>query len=290
MTIHSVIGRLIAYSIALVLSMPISCEETPPTQSKLKHKPAIRQSAPIVTPIVHKPSISEKGLKILKAVIWEDLKSYTVDCNETAIKWNTIMNIQVEATSRDVSKEYRDNEVSADEKYKSKAVRLSGPITAIKRDMKGNVYVSLKGHDFLREVQAYLGKDSVAKAKELKRGDDVTLFCMGLGVQLMTPAFGGCSFGDEILQQVYSLSVKVIDLWFEGKAKWKGSDNELSVLFFFYFVGTKMKDSSPCFKKDLYSPACVRDIERSANGIGKNNKELSKLRSEFAAWLKLPTQ
>jgi hypothetical protein len=76
----------------------------------------------------------------------------------------------------DLIRAYKDNEVSADDKYKGKWVKVSGIVGEIKKDITDSIYVTIgTGKQFeFPIVQCFAAKGQAKKAGKLKRGDRIT--------------------------------------------------------------------------------------------------------------------
>jgi len=73
--------------------------------------------------------------------------------------------------------EYKANEIAADEKYKGKAIEVTGTIENIGKDILDNMYVALKSgeqYDF-RSVQCFLGENLRKEAASLSKGSRITV-------------------------------------------------------------------------------------------------------------------
>ncbi|QQR98604.1 MAG: hypothetical protein IPK18_03500 [Sphingobacteriales bacterium] len=67
---------------------------------------------------------------------------------------------------------YNANEVSADEKLKSKRIAVSGIVEEIGKDILDEPYVVLSGQGFLSDIQCYVSKEV---ASNLNKGNEITL-------------------------------------------------------------------------------------------------------------------
>lgn len=85
----------------------------------------------------------------------------------------------------DLVKEYQNNEVRADEKFKGKNFYVEGIVGDIKKDILNNIYVTLKGNEMFSEVQCYF--DDKAAASHLEKGMRITFLgkCDGLMMNVM---------------------------------------------------------------------------------------------------------
>jgi hypothetical protein len=85
----------------------------------------------------------------------------------------------VDVSARQLFADYEANEVSADDKYKGKVLRISGTITKIGKDVLDTPYVGLSVGDDVFEVQCMF--DDGAAVSSLKKGQKLTVRCKGDG-------------------------------------------------------------------------------------------------------------
>ncbi|HSI28153.1 MAG TPA: hypothetical protein VK953_02660 [Methylophilus sp.] len=99
----------------------------------------------------------------------------------------------LETTASEIAKEYADNSVAADNKFKDITFNVSGTIVDVQKNSINEPYVSLKGGvDPTKEPQfAFIVADR-EKAFELKPGQNVKLQCKGLGDMADAPMAGEC--------------------------------------------------------------------------------------------------
>jgi hypothetical protein len=90
--------------------------------------------------------------------------------------------------AKDIIKDYKENEVAADEKYKNKIVQVSGVVNEIKKDFMDEIYVSVNTGKELEfeDVWVYFDGDATKKAKALKKGDKITVKGKVTGLMLMS--------------------------------------------------------------------------------------------------------
>jgi hypothetical protein len=79
-----------------------------------------------------------------------------------------------------LTKEYDDNELAADGKYKGKLLAVSGKISDIAETF-GSVTVSLEGHAIMQTVMCSFESSEKPKVAALKKGAQVTLIGTGEG-------------------------------------------------------------------------------------------------------------
>lgn len=80
-----------------------------------------------------------------------------------------------------LTKEYDDNELAADAKYKDKMLAVSGKVSNIAETM-GNVTVQLEGHNIAKNVMCSFDEAEKANVAKLKKGQQVTLSGKGDGM------------------------------------------------------------------------------------------------------------
>lgn len=92
-------------------------------------------------------------------------------------------------SASDLMAAYKNNEVSADLKYKGKLIQVTGKVGDIKKDLFDNIYVTIgTGAMFeIPEVQAFFDQSDVMKAASLSKGQKVTVVgrCDGLMMNVM---------------------------------------------------------------------------------------------------------
>ncbi|MFA8450332.1 MAG: hypothetical protein ACEPOW_06540 [Bacteroidales bacterium] len=92
----------------------------------------------------------------------------------------------INTTAIQIIKEYSENEVAADLKFKGKRISISGTIGNLSRDILNNVYICLKGRDKdFRSVQCYIADAELVS--RLKKGETVTVVgtCEGMMMNIL---------------------------------------------------------------------------------------------------------
>ncbi|WP_411390703.1 OB-fold protein [Pseudomonas sp. MPB23] len=95
-------------------------------------------------------------------------------------------------TSTQVAKSYDDNTVAADALFKGKRVKVTGRITDINTDFRGNPYLVLAGSNQFLGPQFKFDKSSISVMATLKKGVTVSVICTGAGDVIKTPMFEDC--------------------------------------------------------------------------------------------------
>ncbi len=103
----------------------------------------------------------------------------TAPANTTAAPQDKPIVVQARA----LTKEYDENELAADGKYKGKMIAVSGKVENIAETM-GNVTVSLAGHDMVKSVMCSFNESEKAAVARLKKGQQATLIGKGDGMTM----------------------------------------------------------------------------------------------------------
>lgn len=86
-----------------------------------------------------------------------------------------VKEVLLEVWSYILYKEYSDNEIAADEKYKWKVFIVKWPIDNIGKDLLDNPYISLKADKYFWSIQCMLSDGEISKASKLKNWQTVSL-------------------------------------------------------------------------------------------------------------------
>jgi hypothetical protein len=98
----------------------------------------------------------------------------------------------VAVTALQLWKDYDDNEVAADGKYRGHALDVSGKVARIDKDMFDHTVVRLVGNRSIGTVDAVLGAGQDQAAGALRKGQQVTVHCAGKGRSVGDPQLDGC--------------------------------------------------------------------------------------------------
>lgn len=87
---------------------------------------------------------------------------------------------------------YEANEVSADERYKGKALLVTGKIASIDKDFTDGIVLRLSTSNPFQTVDANLEDSEKPKAGRLAKGETVRVQCEGNGMVIGSPQLGDC--------------------------------------------------------------------------------------------------
>jgi len=100
--------------------------------------------------------------------------------------------VAIEVSALQLYKAYDDNEVAADQRYKGKALAVTGTVLSIDKDAFDNIVVQLRGDNDFMGVHAGLDDEHEALAASLKKGTKVKWKCDGGGRILTSPVLRNC--------------------------------------------------------------------------------------------------
>jgi len=114
----------------------------------------------------------------------------TAPANSAIVASNTSMTAPaapsekpIAVQARVMTKDYDENELAADGKYKGKTIAVSGKVENIAETM-GSVTVSLAGHDMVKSVMCSFEESEKASVAKLKKGQQTTLVGTGDGLTM----------------------------------------------------------------------------------------------------------
>lgn len=108
--------------------------------------------------------------------------------NNAATTTVTTQPPMIEVNAYDLMKEYKENEVAADQKYKGKVFKVTGVVENIGTDILDDVYITLETEDGFYSIQCYFSKQSeIDKVASLQKGQQITLEgrCSGMTLNVI---------------------------------------------------------------------------------------------------------
>lgn len=100
----------------------------------------------------------------------------------------------LEVSSREIAHAYDSNEAAADAAYKGRTLRVTGVVTEITKDFADDTVVVLNGVNQFLGVHAGLEESEEQRAIQLRKGETVTLQCVGAGEVVSAPMLNKCRF------------------------------------------------------------------------------------------------
>ncbi|MGJ0311332.1 OB-fold protein [Aliarcobacter cryaerophilus] len=120
-------------------------------------------------------SLNTNEAELFKTILKDDLYTY-VDGGESVLgKYATPINITNADT---IQREYEQNEVFADEKYKNKNIVVNGVVLKVKKDMWNNFVIDLKGgSNMFINPSAQINKNYKNWLSNVQKDSEVFLVC-----------------------------------------------------------------------------------------------------------------
>lgn len=90
-------------------------------------------------------------------------------------------------------REYQENEVAADTRYRGKRLRVTGTVVSVERDADGSPVLHLLSGNPIFRTMATLDRAFIPGAAQLRKGDQVVVRCVGAGVMMRMPQLEKCT-------------------------------------------------------------------------------------------------
>lgn len=98
----------------------------------------------------------------------------------------------VAVTARELFDAYQANEAKAQQTYGDQRLLVSGTVNGVDLDFSDKPVVKLQTSNEFMSAQASLTEASQPKAKDLNKGEQVSLLCTGVGEVIGTPMLKDC--------------------------------------------------------------------------------------------------
>ena len=89
-------------------------------------------------------------------------------------------------------REYEENEVAADTRYKGKRLRVTGTVVSVERDADGSPVLYLLSGNPIFRTMATLDRAFIPDAAQLKKGDQIVVRCICAGLEMRMPQLQKC--------------------------------------------------------------------------------------------------
>lgn len=121
-------------------------------------------------------SSSDKNTSTVSSNATNQEQGVTNKSNTTAQKEEQADNV-MKVDYEKLHKDYMDNPIAADEKYKGKILELTGEVYNIDREIAGNPYITFNvgGEYSFKDVRITFKKSEEKKVTELKKGQTITI-------------------------------------------------------------------------------------------------------------------
>ena len=113
-------------------------------------------------------------------------------CNRSETKKNEQQDPEVIVTAETLIKDYRENEVSADDKYRNKILEVTGVVSQVKKESLSRVIVILQKPKTYWGVKCQLKKEYKDEAGDLRAGDKITVIGKCTGLKYRSPYLRNC--------------------------------------------------------------------------------------------------
>lgn len=132
--------------------------------------------------------ITTKQQGILDDMMHSEVQTFNDDGDSFIIKLDAV-------SAKELAKEYDDNEVKANVKYKDKKLKVEGFVESINLDFKDDAYLTLSGYQPFHDVHAgLLNKNDGAN---LRKAEKVSLVCDSPRKVIANVMLANCQFTSE---------------------------------------------------------------------------------------------
>ncbi len=160
------------------------------------------------------------------------------------------------ASSKQIAKDYNENEVAADQKYFKKMIRLSGYIESINSGLGNEPYITLDGINSFLLPQAHFKNGNILKISKLHKRQKVCLVCKGNGAVISIPMFNNCQFAKDYAEnEIMKIKLELED-FLHGK---KTTSESIAVVAIFTIATVRaLPETSACFSNK--ASKCLKEI------------------------------
>lgn len=107
--------------------------------------------------------------------IGPNLKDCSIEGAKPSSNSSTSSSAPSNISAKDLFKEYDENAVAADLKFKGKTLTVTGTVEDIDTDIMDDIYVSLEGDGYFGTVQCYISDSAINEVASLKKGSTVKI-------------------------------------------------------------------------------------------------------------------
>jgi tRNA_anti-like len=133
-------------------------------------------------------SITAKQQGILDDLMHSEVQTLNSNGDSFIITLDTV-------SAKELTKEYDDNEVKANVKYKNKKLKVDGVVETINLDFKGDAFLTLLGYQPFHDVHAVLLKKE--DGANLRKTERISLVCDSPRKVIATVMLNNCQFTSE---------------------------------------------------------------------------------------------
>lgn len=113
-------------------------------------------------------------------------------CNKSEIQKKELQDPEVIVSAETLIKNYRENEVSADDIYKNKILEVTGIVSQVQKEGRSRIIVVLQKPKSYWSVKCQLKREYKEEAKELRTGDKITIVGKCSGLKKESPYLRNC--------------------------------------------------------------------------------------------------
>ena len=156
-----------------------------------------------------------------------------------------------------VSKEYNDNQVSADQKFYKKRILVNGIIASINSGLGNEPYISLRGENVFMNPQIHFSESNIEKIAKLKKSQKLSFVCEGGGSVAGVPIFRKCIFADDYAAKIIATIKPKVQSFLAGNDIQSDTISQLAIGTI--VITRELPKTSTCFTDGT---KCSTDIQK----------------------------
>ncbi len=209
-------------------------------------------------------TLSPQEMTVLIALLKDDADSFSSGGGSLLQEEDGLLSV----SAKEVQQAYDKNQVAADQKYYQKALLVSGVISSIDSGLGNEPYITLRGINEFIGSHAAFKEGNIEKISTLRKGQELSLVCMGGGAVMGIPGFDDCQFADDYAFLKFTEIKQQVEDYLQGK---KAKSKFIEFLpIFSIAVARLLPENSLCLQN---SSKCSSEIDK----IGKQEKLIKEI-------------
>lgn len=202
-----------------------------------------------------KISLSDNQMRLLENLLNNDAEISALD-GDSIFGLNEL-GIDLAIKGSQISKEYHQNEVAADNKFKGKTLMVSGIVQSIDKDFLDNAILRLRVKNMFMSVMAYVHNDELSFLAGLSKGQSVSLVCRGDGMVIGSVVLRDC---ENSSQYILTKQKKIVEDFLSGKQR--SSKSAASVIAIVINMNRILNENSSCFQPASTFVQCEKELSQ----------------------------
>ena len=230
------------------------------------------------------------GLGVAKFFVADDARLGIFSAGNAVFHYEKWIGPYIKTTPGHIEQDYRNNEISADEKYKGMLIVFSGRINSISKDLFDNLYVTVDTGQMFRDIHADMDEDIAALSK-LSRGGNIDLVCKGASYSMASPVLSHCRLRNGYMSSQEQQAADDVAGWLNGgeAPPFLDPPEMRTIAFYLYFCGTKIPNPEQCTRQlGGNVTACGKQLKAARPSNGEFRAAMDATRNQLGLAANLP--